>query len=178
MRLITIQNYKVAEYLRHHSKFVVPDDVHWSDNLIAPYKFMMKHYNYDHRPIFYGAVGHNANLGGAKTEDSVILELDVPDIYCKIQDYYNWSDFIYFTELPQDFEPWNGIETVEQFGKWTLDLYKNGFTGRSNTCYQVTTCFMMKSWVKNIVKMTSEFDTMFIDNGGNKVLHSTLYGGN
>lgn len=88
MRVITIQSRVVLMMLKRYGKFTVPNNVPVSENLIKPYKFMMKHYRYSNRPIFMCPVGYHANFGGAKIVDACIIELDIPDRFCKIQDYY------------------------------------------------------------------------------------------
>ncbi len=170
MRVITVQHKNVVMQLAKNGKYAVASNVPVSDNLVEPYKFMMKQYNYKNRPIFMCPVGHHVNFGGAKIKDTYLLELDIPDRFCKIQDYYGWSDFIYFTEIPYDYEPFNGCETVEQFGKYVLNMYKNGFGNNKNVVYQVTTQFLRKSWVKKVVPLNDAFINEYMDNGGAAVL--------
>lgn len=174
MRVITIQKLIVLQTLKVNNVYYVNDNAPIPSNLIKPYKFMTKHYGYQHRPIFMCPVGHYCNFGGANTENSYIVELEIPDKYCKIQDYYCWSDFIYFTELPNEFEQFNGIKTVEQFGKYVLDMNKYGFNSGREACYQVTTQFLRKNWVKQIIKMNETFDKLYVDNGGNAILQSII----
>ena len=173
MRCITIQRKEVVEYLRKNKIYHVPMNSPLGENLIKPYKFMMKHYGYKYRPIFMCVVGHNCNFGGACTQGTYIIEMEIPDRYCKLQHYYNWSDFIYFTELPEEWEPWNRINTVRQFGYWTLDLYKNK-KPQNDDVIQVTTQFINRNWIKKIIPMNEQFDKMYVDNGGVNVLQSIM----
>ena len=174
MRVITIQSKEAIILLKKYGKYTVPHNAPIPSNLIKPYKFMMKHYGYQNRPIFMCPVGYNCNFGGANTENSYIVELEIPDKYCKIQDYYCWSDFIYFTELPNEFEEFNGIKTVEQFGKYVLDMNKYGFNSGREACYQVTTQFLRKNWVRKIIKMNETFNKLYIDTGGVNILKSVM----
>lgn len=174
MKAITIQSKEVLMILKKYGKFTVPNNAPISENLIKPYMFMMKHYGYSNRPIFLCPVGYHVNFGGAKTDGTYIVELDIPDRFCKIQDYYGWSDFIYFTEVPGEYEPFKGYNTVEQFGKYVLDMYKNGFDRNPNIVYQVTTQFIRKSWVKKIITMNSNFEDKYVDTGGENILTSIM----
>ena len=172
MRVITIQSRAVLTQLNKTGKFTVPNEAPISKNLVEPYRFMMKHYGYTNRPIFMCPVGHRVEFGGAKFNDAFIIELEIPDRFCKIQDYYGWSDFIYFTELPMEFDEFNGCKTVEQFGKYVLDMYKSGFSTNDNIVYQVTTQFLRKSWVKKIIPVNSGFIDRYYDTGGRNMLKS------
>ena len=172
MKVITIQSKEVLMALKKYDKYTVQNNAPVSSNLIAPYKFMMKHYKYKNRPIFMCPVGHYANFGGADTNGTYIVEMEIPDRYCKIQDYYGWSDFIYFTELPGEYDVFYGCKTVEQFGKYILDMYKDGFTGNKDTVYQVTTQFLHKSWIVKTVPITDKFIDKYVDTGGIYLLKS------
>ena len=174
MKVITIQSKEALMILKECGEYTVPNNAPISENLIKPYRFMMNHYGYSSRPIFLCPIGYYVNFGGANIEDSYIAELEIPDKYCKIQDYYCWSDFIYFTELPNEFKEFNGIKTVEQFGKYVLDMNKYGFNSGRETCYQVTTQFIHKNWVKQIVKMNETFNKLYIDTGGVNILQSIM----
>lgn len=174
MRVITVQSKEVLLQLKKVGKFTVPNNAPISENLIKPYKFMMKHYGYINRPIFMCPVGYHVEFGGAKTNDAYIIELDIPDRFCKIQDYYGWSDFIYFTELPREYESFNGCETVEQFGRYVLDMYKSGFDNNPNIVYQVTTQFIRKSWVRKVIPINNDFIDKYSDVGGRNILKSIV----
>lgn len=172
MKVITVQSKEVLMILHKYGKFTVPNGVHISENLVEPYRFMMKHYGYTNRPIFMCPIGYCVNFGGAKTNNAYIIEMEIPDRFCKIQDYYGWSDFIYFTESPMEYEQFKGCKTVEQFGKYILDMYKNGFGNNPNIVYQVTTQFIRKSWIKKVVPINESFINNYIDTGGRSVLKS------
>lgn len=174
MRVITVQSKEVLIQLDKYGKFTVNNNAPISEVFIKPYKFMMKHYGYKSRPIFMCPVGHRVNFEGAKINNTYIIELEIPDRFCKIQDYYGWSDFIYFTEAPGEYEPFKGYNTVEQFGKYVLDMYKNGFDKNPNIVYQVTTQFIRKSWVKRIIPINDEFVSKYTDNPMREVLESII----
>ena len=173
MRVITIQHVNVYKELMNKGEYRVSSSVPISENLVKPYEFMMKHYRYKTRPIFYGMVGHRANFGGAKLDNSVIMELEIPDIYCKVQDYYGWSDFIYFTEIPYEFSEFKGCKTVDDFGRYILDMYKAG-RYPDNIVYQVTTQFIRKGWIKAVRKFDKDFTDEYYDNGGRNILKSII----
>lgn len=172
MRLITVQSKEVLFKLNKTGKYIVPLNAPISQNLVKPYKFMMRHYGYNNRPIFMCPVGHHAEFGGAKTDGTFIIELEIPDRFCKIQDYYGWSDFIYFTELPNEYEQFNQCKTVEQFGRYVMEMYKDGFGSNDNIVYQVTTQFIRRGWIKKIIPINNNFIELYSDIGGKNILQS------
>lgn len=175
MKCITIQHINVVENLNSNGEYRVPDKISISSNLEKPYNFMVKHYNYKSKPIFMCPVGLKANFGGAKTTNAVLIELDIPDRFVKLQDYYGWSDFIYFTELPWEFTGFNNYKTVNQFGKYILDMYKDKSIDElknTNLVYQATTQFIRKDWVKRVIPLNKQFMNDYYDNGETKVLYS------
>lgn len=172
MRVITIQRKEVVLELLIKGEYRVKDDAPISENHIKPYKFMMKQYNYRTRPIFMCKVGERCNFGGAKTDEVVLIELEIPDRFCKIQDYYSWSDFIYFTELYWEYEEFNGCKTVEDFGKYVLNKFKDKNITDHNLVYQVTTQLLRKSWIKAIRKIDENFINKYVNNGGIEILQS------
>lgn len=162
MKVITIQPKDVLITLKKRGKYTVPNNAPIDPVCVEPYKFMMKHYKYSHRPIFLCPVGHQVHFGGSKTQGTYIVEMDIPSRFCKIQDYYGWHDFIYFVNEHQEYEPFNGCETVDQFGKYILNMYKNGF-GDNKMVYQVTTQFLRAGWVKKVIPMNQEFIDKYIN---------------
>lgn len=174
MRVITIQRIEVIEQLKKNGKYRVDDNAPIGSNLIKPYKFMMKHYGYSTRPIFMCPIDTCANFGGACTEKAFVIEMEIPDRFCKVQDYYMWSDFIYFMELPNEWEKFNGCETVEQYGHYLLDINKNGFNCGKDAVYQVTTQFIHKNWIKKIIPINEAFIDAYVNTGGINRLSSIM----
>lgn len=171
MRVITIQNKNVVDTLLKTGKYTLDNAVLYA-NLIKPYQFMMKHYNYNHYPIFLCPVGYRVNFGGANLENAYMIEMEIPDRYCKIQDYYGWSDFIYFNECPNEFTGFIRCNTVEQYGTYILDMYKSKKLIDHKVVYQVTTQFLNKSWIKTIKPVNESFIELYYDTGGANILRS------
>jgi hypothetical protein len=171
MKCITVQDRTLLEKLEFRGgqydknlspyklkgNYTVPDNAYCCENLIKPYKFMMKTYRYEHRPIFMCPVGHMVNFCGANPKDAYIIVMNVPDKSCKIQDFYCWTDFVYFTELPKDYKPFNGINTVEQFGRYILTQYKDGFGNNKDLVFQVTTQHINANWIEQALPMNDKF---------------------
>ena len=175
MRLITVQHRSIIEYLRQNKVYHVDDRLPVASNLVEPYKFMMKHYQYKHRPIFCCPVGFCCNFGGCNDrEGSYIIEMEVPDKLCRIQDYYGWSDFIYFTELPNEFSEFKGLKTVKQFGVYVLDMYRDKNSLDRRLCYQVTIPSIHRSWIKKIIPVNKNFSDMYVNTGGENILQSII----
>ncbi len=165
----TIQHKNVALQLHKNGKYVVGSDISIASNLTAPYKFMMKHYNYQHRPIFLAPVGYYVNFSGASFDDACIITLDIPERYVKVQDYYMWSDFIYFSEMPHELQQTYNVRDVNELGRRVLDQFKYGIE-KSETVYQVTTQFLLRTWIRKIEELTPEFIDTYIDTGGVNIL--------
>ena len=147
----------------------MPENAPLPPNLVEPYRFMMKHYNYKHRPTFLAPVGYYVNFCGATLDNACLITLDIPDKYIKIQDYYMWSDFIYFSEMPHEIQQTYNVRNVNELGRRVLDQFKDGIE-KNDTVYQVTTQFLLKSWVRKIERLTPEFIDAYIDTGGVNVL--------
>ena len=165
----TIQHKNVALQLHNSGKYTVPTHIEFISNLKAPYQFMMKHYKYQHRPIFLAPVGYYVNFSGASFDNACIMTLDIPERYIKVQDYYMWSDFIYFSEMPHELQQTYNVRNVNELGRKVLDEYRNG-PYHDSTVYQVTTQFLLKSWLRNIEELTQEFVDTYIDTGGVNIL--------
>lgn len=165
----TIQHKNVALQLHRQGKYVVSQDVSIAGNLSGPYKFMMKHYNYKNRPIFLAPVGYYVNFSGASLENACLMTLDIPERFIKVQDYYMWSDFIYFTEMPQELQRTYNVKDINELGRMVLNQYIAGIE-YSDTVYQVTTQFLLKSWLRKVEELTPQFIDTYIDTGGVNIL--------
>ena len=110
-------------------------------------------------------VGHMYCFYGAdeRIEDNVIMELEIPDEYCRIQAYYDWVDFWGYIQDDEEYDPSvyylpeYQAETIEGFGHIILDLNKDGFCCGDRE-YQVTTEFILKEWVKKIAPMDDYYN--------------------
>lgn len=172
MRVITIQHREVLRQLIKNGVYIA-DYSRVSDNLIKPYKFMQESFGWVGAPVFLVPLGHYVELGGAKfNKDSVVIELDIPDRLCKVQLYYNWSDFIYFCEMPWEFNNAFNVEkfsSVEDWGKTVLDITNseyNIYKADSNRDpLQVTVELLRKDWVSKVttnIKLLEKYN----DSGG------------
>lgn len=176
MQVITIQNKNIINQLLkdgefHYSKLDTVPNI-----LTAPYKIMMKQYNYKYRPIFTCPVGYYVNFGGAHIDNALLLQLNIPDKFCKIQDYYQWSDLVYFGQDLKSFEieiKGNpiGIKTYKEYCKYILNIYNNRYTSKE-AVYQVTTQFLRKNWIEHIANINNNFLDLYYDTGGRNILHS------
>lgn len=166
----TIQHKNVLTQLHKNGKYTVDGYDYIANHLIYPYAIMKKHYGYKHMPIFLAPVGYFVNFAGASTDNtSCILTLDVPDRYIKVQDYYMWSDLIYFSELLGQLHSVYNVKDLKEFSKQVLDEYKDGII-KDRTTYQVTTQFLLKSWIRKVEEITPEFIDMYVNTGGVNVL--------
>ena len=126
MRCITVQHKNVYEILKYYSIYRASESNIDDNILIKPYNFMKTQFNWDSIPIFLAPVGFYVEFCGAKfNKDSVVMEFDIPEEYIKLQKYYDWTDFIYFTEYENEFKDTYDTSifpTIEDYGKSILNI--------------------------------------------------------
>lgn len=165
MKVITIQHESVLEQLMNEGIYF-NDLLDVSENLKEPYKFMAQEYGYKHRPLFACPVGFKCNFYGAKAEDSVGIILDVPEEFLRFQNYYNWSDLIYFMEIPNEFEQLNTLyTTLWEYGHCVLTEYSIDSLNK-NMVTQATLDEFRKEWVIETFSVTEEFLDRYSGTGG------------
>ena len=164
IRLITVQSKEVADSL-------LKGNIHYArkreDYFLQPvYNKMCEAYGYENNPVFAGVVGRRCEFLGAPREESYIIEIDVPEELVKIQNYYDWSDMIYYTEEPKEWAM--GSEyPLKEFFKNTLEG-KN--THKKSSVIQATIPYIDPNWVHDIIPLTEKFNDLHIGSGGNNVL--------
>lgn len=163
MRCITIQNKNVYKVLMKEGVFVKPslcNEV--TSDIKTAYMFMKEIYHYENMPIFLAPVGYKVEFYGANFDEySIALELDIPEEYLKIQNYYDWSDFIYFIGQKQEFIDGNvNYKDVFDFGKDVLSCIANQKQMDDKDAFQLTTDILRKEWIvsktNNICKLELE----------------------
>lgn len=174
MYCITIQHKEVYNHLMKLGNYKASMS-NVSDILRKPYKFMMKEFNWESCPIFLAPVGHYVEFGGAKFDnDSIAIELEVPDEYIKIQRYYDWSDFVYFTDCPWEFENAFNVDkfpNIESWAKTILDIKDDIARADSlNDPLQATVIELKKEWIKDTTTNLSKLDDEHNGTGGMSLL--------
>lgn len=116
MKCYTIQDKSILNILmvkKIYYTYRLPRD----DNLKTAYEFAKNIYNFKSTPIFLvPANGVPITVYGCTLNNSIGLELNIPDKYLKIQDYYNWVDIIYFLDKEN---------RDEFYSVYNLNLYSN-----------------------------------------------------
>lgn len=173
MRCITLQHIEVYNTLLINGVYRASYDF-VSENLIRPYKFMQRQLGFESTPIFLSPVSFYVEMGGAKTTGELMaMEFDVPSEYINIQRYYDWSDLIYFMEIPWEFEDAANVtrfDSVEDWGKTILNINKQ-ITKECKDPLQVTVPFLKREW---LVYKTRDIDKLVdehYDTGGRKRLN-------
>ena len=134
-------------------------------DLIEPYRFMAHEYGWDSCPIFLAPVGYRVNLYGATfSKESVCMLFDIPDDIIKLQNYYTWTDFIFYIQMPDEFSKAYNYPTVEELGRVAL----SGVLGEEG-CAQVTVPELRKEWLIGATSCLDVFDK-YDGSGGNYVL--------
>lgn len=175
MRCITVQHKSVYEDCIKKNGEYRANYNNVSDILIKPYKFMQDHFNWKSAPIFLVPEGHYIEMGGAKFGDeSVAIELDIPDKYVKIQRYYDWSDFIYFTENPLEFRDASNVnlfKTVEDWAKTIMDIKDSiAKADEYKDPLQATIEFISPTWLVCASYNVDKLAKMHDQTGGKNIL--------
>ncbi len=163
MKLITIQHKNVLDQLLSGNKYVATRKV--ENFLQSAYNTLKKEYNYENNPVFACPIDRYCEFMGASTEDTYLIELDVPDEFIKLQNYYEWSDLIYFSESPEDWD--SDIADLENFIKDTLNGNR---TEDKDEIIQATIPYIEPSWVISYHELTKKFINKHIGSGGNNIL--------
>lgn len=164
IKCISIQNIHVIKTLKQ-------GNIHFAsekkvpDNLITPYRIMSKKYNWDTLPIFAVPDKYIVEMYGARLENSKLLILNIPEDKIKYQCYYDWVDFIYFTEFPGEFDNVFNI-SFEEFEK--LVFFPEEI-GKGIAC-QVTFPYIKPEWVELIIDIPQKIIDDFIGTGGTNFL--------
>lgn len=174
MKVITVQHKSVLDELIKTGEYRASED-NISDIMVKPYRFMQKQMGWKSTPIFLSPVGHFVEMGGAKFDrDVVAIELDIPDELCKVQLYYDWSDFIYFTETPGEFKDAFNVDkysSVEDWAKTILDRanskeYNIKDADKHEDALQVTVEMLRKEWITDTLEELVKLDEAHNDSGG------------
>lgn len=136
-----------------------------SDNLVKPYQTMMEKYGFHYCPIFLCGPGFKAEFYGAKfDENHIAFEFEIPDALVRIQDYYNWTDLIYFTENPEEFHDSydeNKFPTLDNFADFVLNT-----TPDEDRVHQFTVEKLKYRWLRSICCDLSKLDELHNGSGG------------
>lgn len=150
IKCITVQHASVLKTFRRKDVYHATMD-RVSENLKGPYEFMRNLYGYEHDPIFLCPVGHLANFYGAKLRPgSVALEFDIPEELCRVQEYYEWTDFVYYSEFPNEFkekfDP-SAFPDMKSYGEYVLTKLKPQDMPLKKTFYQITVPELRLDWL-------------------------------
>lgn len=160
--LLTIQQKPVLDILQSHKTYFNSGKYTKENHLIA-FKELMTKYHYNAYPIFACVMGLYGNCFGIPDNctDLYLLELQVPNNYIKYQNYYDWTDFIYFTEFPDE---WNDVSptiTMEQFKHQVLFEYKTkpDIPDSKNPCpIQAVIPYISPNWLKKYTPLPKSYN--------------------
>lgn len=126
-------------------------------NHIDPYGFMMKTYGYETCPIFGAIIGYRVNFYGARLHDgdTVLFELEVPREFVHVQDYYDWSDVIFYMEEGEE-DPYKEA-VLTRFDNEELD---------NRRPLQATLPYILKEWVVSCTDNERHIETLIENHYG------------
>lgn len=107
----------------------------------------------------YGEV-YGAKLG----QDYRLIGLKVPESEVRFQEYYNWTDYIYFYENPDE---WEGEEDLHSYLKRTANVQFD----RSKVM-QAVISRIEPGWVRRVVNIPQTFLDNHCGSGGSNVIRS------
>lgn len=152
MIVYTFQHQKVVEKIRKNGLHFLS----WTDcETYSPFKHahdcyrkMAQHLKYTHAPIwgFYSYDGKVIDDSWLEefmdtcyhghNQEHVLLKLDVPNEHVALTSYFDWSDFIFFTE--------------ENNPKMALLSWENVFDCSDADRIQILTEYIKKEWVLDV----------------------------
>lgn len=135
---------------------------------------MSDFYDWNTFPIFCGVVGEYAEFYGAKIENSIAFQLDVPDDLVRLQYYYDWVDLVYFTEIPGEFHDTYNPEifpTLNSFASAVL----NKASGGNMHAIQATIPYIKAEWITGILEDITKLDKKHNGTGGANILNELQY---
>lgn len=167
----TIQHKNVVKELKENGSYLINDLSKISENHIVPYNQMKDAYNYIGYPIFLSPVGYRCQMYGAKVEnnekDTRVLFLSIPKSSIRIQEYYNWTDFIYYSENIEQFQKDHNI-SFDEFKQKVL--FENDDLSDKNKIYQLTTDIIYSHNLIQSFEYSKQFGFKFIGQGGKFIL--------
>lgn len=169
MRCLTVQNKKVLEHIINNGYYFLDANLSNNSYLLKPYEFLKNKYGYKHNPIFLSPVGFHVEMFGTHfSADSVVLELEIPEKYLQVQEYYDWTDYIFFSNNPSEFID-DKFKTVDEFGNYILSQRFQNLE-KENSIFQLTTEVLKKEWLLGYAYNLSEISYMHNGSGGLFVL--------
>lgn len=128
MKLMTLQSKSVANILKNNKVYYANySEINFPD-YIKQWKKLAEYCGFSHCPIFCAIEGDyeiisNSNL--KKSDDNILIHLDVPDRYCKVMEYYDFSTWLYYSEGQEydSYYKWGKKKALENPDKY-FKLYK------------------------------------------------------
>ena len=161
MTLITVQDSKVLKTLldnkTHIADFLyivdIDDD---SPSVVTSYQLLMNHYDYKNAPVFCCALNRIADFSAVTIKpSSVLLELDVPDEFIKLQVAGDWCNIMTYVHYKCPF----GV-----LG-WTLGALMDILDGKNTDCedlaIQATIPYIKPEWLNCAYEIPKHFIKFF-----------------
>ena len=176
--IITIQSNNVLDCLDSGEYHASLYRVRNKPNLIEPYKELMKHYGYSNVPVFCCREDRYCPMNVSDV-GNILLELSVPSNFINYQSFYDWTDFIYFTEFPRELLDNSPVSitykesfVTSMFNESADDKYieeqlqnikKSAFREYEDIKYelQVTIPCIKREWVKSYIPLSHLTDLEF-----------------
>lgn len=177
VNIITVQHKNVLNKILSDGVYYADTEKYIAEkrsNLLKPYQYLINEYGYEHFPIFGCEIGYNCEFYGADCgKDSMLIQLNVPADKVKIQNYYDWTDLIFFMENPQEWQGKMGKDIVPRFNTYPLEQFFKDTLHPAQACrvHQATIECIEKAWIEYAMPVTEKFCKLHNGSGGNNVLN-------
>lgn len=156
--LLTVQHENVLDILVN-DKVYYSSEKYIADDRIAPYQELMKEYQYEYYPVFANVIGLHGNCYGIpRNRKMYLFELIVPKTYIRYQDYYDWSDFMYYTECPDEWDDTSPTISLDEFKHEALIKYKDVPDKNKTVPIQATIPYIRPEWLSAHAPLPDAYD--------------------
>ena len=137
---------------------------------------MMKEYGYKYPPIFMGIVGKITNFYGLNPENMVAMQFEYfieTDANRRLQNYYSWTDLIYFTEYIDEYMEIKEENNALSFDKFVWEALNKKPPRRDDeeSTWQATVEYLRRA---NLECYTEDLSKLFDAEGNPLVSNDVL----
>lgn len=125
MKLVTIQHKNVIETLNKQGVYHASYSKLKYKHYVKQYKNLAEYCGFSYCPIFCTPITNTSAIessGIYEDDEYVKLYLEIPDSRCVELDYYEWSDYLYYSsgEEYDDYFNFNADEALSNIDKYII----------------------------------------------------------
>jgi len=146
MRLKTLQDKSVLNILKQGNIYYADYSKIRYKDYIEQWKQLSRLCGFNHCPIFCTPIDNDEAIGasGLSSADGVYIELNVPDEYCRVMDYYDFSSYLYYSSGQEydDYFNWGKEEALNNIESY---IKLGDYSGTPQVCIEM----IKPEWVIN-----------------------------